>query len=482
MKSSAYLGLDLGGTGVKAGVFSARGELLGFGRERYAPDAAGEIPMPVIEEAARRAVRCAVKQARRPVAAMAIVSQGQTFVPLDERDRPLHPAIIWYDSRATSQARQLQRVVRDDTGITTIATVSKIVWLHQHFPAKMKRAHRFLLLPDYFNYRLTGRAVLDANNAGTTGLWSESKRQYSPAVFRAAGISLDQLAVVLSATQPVGTITPQAAKRWGLPAGTPVVTGTNDQYAGALGAGNCRPGILSETSGTCLAQVTLTRQLPRLPAGLYGGNFPIPGYHFVLAFAKTAGLVLDWLRHELAGGASLEALDAAAAQAPIGCRGLTASPHFDGAISPRPDASARGWFAGLTLQHTRADLYRAILESLAFNARENIAAMRRVGLNPRVIRAIGGGAGSDFRLQMKADVTGVPVEQPAVTEAAVLGAAMIAAVGVKQFPSLPAASTAWYRCARVFKLDRRRARQYDAAYRRYLAIQDFQLPPISGSC
>jgi xylulokinase len=253
------------------------------------------------------------------------------------------------------------------------------------------------------------------------------------------------------------------------------VTGTNDQYAGALGAGNCRPGILSETSGTCLAQVTLTRQLPPLPAGLIGGNFPIPGYHFVLAFAKTAGLVLDWFQRELADDESLDTLDAAAAHVPIGCRGLTASPHFDGAISPQLKPTARGLFSGLTLQHTRADLYRAILESLAFNARENISAMRAVGLKPRVIRAIGGGAKSDFRLQMKADVTGLPVEKPAVTEAAILGAAMIAAVGAGEFASLPAASAAWYRCQRTFKPDRARAREYQPAFERYLQAQTTHL-------
>ena len=494
MKTDCYLGLDLGGTGAKAGVFDRSGALRGFGRQPYtpvvSPDGLAELPIEVIYEAARSAVRQAVGRHAVRVRAMAISSQGQTFVSLDSRDRPLHRAILWYDSRAKAQASRMQQAwaarARPARGrgerrwpapeMSPIATAPKIMWLREHEPARMRRARRFLLLPDYLTYRLTGLAVTEPNTATSTGLYADGAPGYDPRALSAAGIDEEQIArIELNGTR-VETVLPARAEEWGLSSETLLVTGTNDQYAGALGAGNCRCGILTETTGTCLALVTLTRKLPSpMPAGLYGGCFPIPGYQFALTFAKTAGLVLDWFRRELAPDSSLADLTDEAGRIPIGARGLTAIPHFDGAVSPVPDAGMRGAFVGLTLQHGRADLYRALLESLSFSLRENLEFMRKCGFRIDTVRSLGGGAKSDLWLQMKADVIGVPVEKPSVPEAAILGAAMLAALGSGQFSSLAEASAALYRRERVFRPASRRVRAYEEPFRRYVALSRFLL-------
>jgi len=190
----------------------------------------------------------------------------------------------------------------------------------------------------------------------------------------------------------------------------------------------------------------------------------------VLAYSKTAGLVLDWFRQELCPGLSLDELDRMAADVPVGSRGLTVLPHFDGAVSPVPDARLRGALWGLCLQHGRTDIYRAILESLAFCLRENLALLRDSGLRIEVVRAIGGGARSDVWLQIKADVTGLAVERPAVTEAAVLGAAMLAAVSCGEFKSLQECCEALYRRDRLFEPDPGRRGLYEAPYARYLEL------------
>ena len=142
-------------------------------------------------------------------------------------------------------------------------------------------------------------------------------------------------------------------------------------------------------------------------------------------------------------------------------------PHFDGMISPMPNAAMRGVFANLTLQHTRADLYRSILEALAFSLRENMEWMRQNGITIETVRCIGGGAKNEFWLQMKADVTAQPVEQPTVTESAVLGAAMLAAWGAGAFSSLAETSAAWYRIGHVFIPNLINHDRYEAPYHRY---------------
>ncbi len=478
MKSELYLGLDLGGTGAKAGVFDRAGRQLGFGRAACTPTspAAGfaEIPMPEIYAAARQAVRMALQDCPGAVRAMAISSQGQTFVALDEQDRPLYPAIMWYDSRGVAQAAELERRFAAHAAglppVAAIATAAKIQWLKENFPERLHRARRYLLLPDYFSYRLAGRAVTDDNTAASTGLYLEQTGDFSAPALSVCGITRGQMADVALPGRLIGAILPERAAEWGLTPATLLVVGTNDQYAGALGAGNCRPGIVTVTFGTCLALLTLVRgRTGPLPPGLFDGNFPLPGLRFRLAFAKTAGVLLDWFRRELGGNLTFDALNAAAQAVPPGSRGLTVCPHFDGRISPSPDNSMRGAVLHLTLQHTRADVYRAVLEALAFCLRENLEMLRRNGISPETVRAIGGGAGNDFWLQMQADITGLPIERPAATEAATLGAAMLAMAGADAGPPLAQLSADLYRPGRIFHPASAPAAAYQSAYERYLA-------------
>ena len=238
----------------------------------------------------------------------------------------------------------------------------------------------------------------------------------------------------------------------------------------AVGAGNFKTGILSETTGTCLALVTLYK----LPGdgliestGLLRGRFVIPGYGFVLAYAKTAGLVVDWFRKTFACGSSLAELDARAALVPISSNGLTVLPHFDGMVSPAPNAATRGAILNLGLNHNQGDIYRAVLESIAFSLREKIECLLTHGLTLGTIRSIGGGAKSDLWMQIKADVTGMPLERPLITESATQGAAMLAAVGVGEYSTVAECSAAFYRAGRVFMPDPFRHEQYLQPYEQY---------------
>jgi len=477
MIKEAYLGLDIGGTGVKAGVFNQKGALLGFSQRRVDPIVSAQghadISINLVYDAARASVREAVAQSGARIAAMAVSSQGETFVSLDENDQPLHAAILWYDSRAQLEADELRRAVPLAAGrINPIYTVCKIKWLQAHFPKVMRKARRFLLLPDYFAYRLTGIPAIDVNTALSTGLLTPDEDKYDPVILKAGGIDLSQLSTILIPGTPIGKVIRPMAEEWGLSPETLLVAGTNDQYAGALGAGNCRPGILSETSGTCLAMVTLAKEKPKgLPAGLLSGRFPIPHSWFILAYSKTAGLVLDWFRREFFSSASLEDMERLASAIPPGSDGLLALPCFDGAFSPVPNPLARGAFYGLALRHTKAHLFRALLESLAYSLRENIELMRGNGFPVDIIRSIGGGAKNSLWLQIKADVTGMNVEKPVVFEAAVLGAAMLAAVGNGGFKSLAESSAALYQPGRVFVPDKNNAQKYQSFYEGYRRLK-----------
>jgi xylulokinase len=345
------------------------------------------------------------------------------------------------------------------------------MWLHEHFPALMAQAKRYLLLPDYLAYRLTGRAVIDPCEASSTALYAEDAPDYCAAALAAAGIRKSEVAEIQKCGQPIAGVVQKSAEQWGLDPETLVVTGTNDQYSGALGAGNCRPGIVSVTTGTALSVVTLTEQLPQpMPPGLLGGRFPIPRYQFALAFSKTAGVVLEWFNRELSPAQSLRELDEMASRVPIGSRGVVMLPHFDGMISPVPDPDARGGFLNLSLHHTRVEMYRATMEGLGYNLYENFELLRRCGFPIEVVRSIGGGGKSDFWSQMIADITGLPIERPMFAEAGVVGAAMIAAVGSGAFSSLEECSEALYQRERIFSPDPENYALYEKLCRNYIGL------------
>ncbi|MCL4506770.1 MAG: FGGY family carbohydrate kinase [Chloroflexi bacterium] len=489
MATAGYLGLDIGGAGAKAAVYDRAGRMLGHASAPYSPlissDGHAEIAIEAIYAAARDAVGSAVRQSAAYVVALSIATQGQTFVALDSIDLPIFPAILWYDSRAADEAAQLKDALastppsRDKPYVEAIAAAPKVMWLRRHYPDKIARARRYLLLPDYLNYRLTGQPVTDPCTASTTGLYADGAPDYHAGALAAAGIERSALARIQPPGSVVGRVRADLAVEWGLSTQALVITGTNDQYAGALGAGNCRPGILTETTGTCLALVTLTQRAAAgsppgqgyaYTPGLLSGHFPVEDCDYVLAYAKTAGLVVDWFRRQFARDRSLADLGKDAASVPIGSRGLNVLPHFDGMVSPAPNAAARGAILNLGLSHTRADMYRAVLESIAFCLRENIELMHRCGLSFSILRSIGGGAKSDLWMQIKADITGLPLERPAVTESATLGAAVLAAVGAGWFSSIVDCSTAFYRVGRVFTPDDKAHALYEKPYQTYLDL------------
>ena len=483
MRLKAYLGLDIGGTGAKAGVVDSEGRLLALARRGYEPTASPEghveIPIEQIYEAAREAAATVIRQSGTEILALAISTQGQTFVSLDDQGKPLHPAIIWYDSRATEQADRLQKALQaanlDEPSplVQTIAAAPKIMWLREHHPARMARARRFLLLPDYFSYRLTGRAATDPITASSTAVYADGSLDYCRAALDAAEIQKEQLAEILPAGTPIGRVCAESAASWMLSPETLMVTGSNDQILAALGAGNCHPHMLTVMTGTCLALVTLTEKLPdSLPPGLFGGHFSILPYDYALTYSKTAGVVLDWFKREL-GAASLREMDELAAEVPIGSRGVVMLPYFDGMFSPVPNPAARGALMNLQLHHTRADLYRAALEALGYTFRENMEILQNHGFVITTIRAMGGGAKSNFWMQMKSDIAGRAIEKPQVTEAAVLGAAMLAALGRGAFRSLAEGCEAFAKVERVFEPNAQNHARYDELYKSYLALYRF---------
>jgi len=260
-------------------------------------------------------------------------------------------------------------------------------------------------------------------------------------------ISADMLPRLIESGQAIGNLSEQAAREIGLSTSTQVVTGTLDQAAGMLGASNVRPGLVTETTGTALAIcTTLEKPILAVQEQIPCHCHALADKYYLLLCGQTAGIVLKWFRDlfchaelQIAAETGRDAYDVMASEArdvPPGAAGLIMLPHLAGAACPEFDLSARGLFFGMTLHHTRAHFIRAVMESVAFMLKRNLESLEHLGLDIHEVRSLGGGAKSPLWNQIKADVLQKPVVTLACPEAALLGAAILAGVGVGLFGSI----------------------------------------------
>ena len=420
-----------------------------------------------------RAVIAAAGISPSMVCGIGFSSQGQTFVPVGKTGLALYDAIVWVDTRAREiagewasswlSAREYRRI-SGSPWIPSEHTVFKIAWLARNNP-QAHNAWKFLCLPDYLIYRMTGETVTDRITAQMSGMYNLQSGGWEPRLLAAAGINESQLPFVQEPGTAAGMLSPSAADELGISPGIPVCAGANDQIAGAIGAGNVLPGIATETTGTALAVVVTTPSLIESDT-LFVSRHAAPGLGYVMSHATTSAVILGWLRDTAAPGMAFDELTSEAGSVSAGCDGLTVIPHFSGTTMP-PNPDARGAFIGLTLAHTRAHLARAVMESCACLLQDCLSAVASAGMPCRVVRSVGGAAKSDLWLQMKADMLGVPMERPACLDGASLGAAMLAAVGTGYFNSLEEASEKWYRPSKIFEPDAASFETYHQVYDRY---------------
>ncbi len=289
-------------------------------------------------------------------------------------------------------------------------------------------------MEDYLLHRLSGCYVTEGGVCTSTGYFDITTGRWWEEMLDFIGLRPEQLPTLLRSGEIVGPVTGDTSRETGLSTRTLVVAGAMDQIAGAVGAGNIAPGLVSETTGTALVLAATVNEptydpQKRLPCYYHA----LPGKYLLLPYCQTAGMVFRWFRDQFGQGQSYEQLTALAAEVLPGCEELLMLPHLTGSTSPRFNPQARGVFYGITLSHTRAHFVRAILEAVAFMLRENVELLKELGVNVKELMSLGGGARSRLWLQIKADVTGLPLRAAECEEAASLGVAILAGVAVGLF-------------------------------------------------
>jgi D-xylulose kinase len=497
-KGAHLLGIDAGTTAMKAVLFDLEGHPLGQTSQEYqlhtpAPDRV-ELEPGLYWAACCGCTRRLLAEASvdpRQIAALAISSQGETLVVLDEAGQPLYPAIVWLDNRSQAEANQVSarfdvETVFQITGqpeITPTWPATKILWLRCHQPQIFERAHKFLLLEDYLLFRFTGRFVADPCLLSSSLLFDIRHKTWWDKMLDFVGIIPEQLPTLQESGRVVGTLSREASRETGLWEGTVAATGGMDQALAALGAGNIRPGLITENTGGALAIVaTLEEPVFDPQGGIPCHYHALPDTYYLLPWGQTAGMALRWFRDVFGVEEQREAarsnadaydlLTAGAAEVSPGAEGLVVLPHLMGAACPEFNPAARGVWFGVGLHHTKAHFVRATLESIAYMLRRNVEILKKLGIAVTEIRALGGGARSSLWNQIKADVLGVPVVTVATEEQACLGAAILAGTAVGLYPSPQQATEKLVEVTHRWEPDSENKSLYDDKYELYVRLYE----------
>lgn len=375
------------------------------------------------------------------IRSLCLTHQRESFACLDADGEPLRPAILWADGRAGPQiARFGSEEVHDLSGKPPDVTpaIYKLAWLREHEPAVPAAAARVTDVQAFLAARLTGRYATSHASADTLGLFDLRRLAWSPQLLAVAGLREAQLPDLVRAAEPIGALQPRIAASLGLPAvpGRPplqLIAGVGDGQAAGIGADVTAAGTAYLNLGTSMVLGVQTGEYrcDRAFRTLAGA---LPGGYTLETILNSAAYLAGWFRAEFGAGAragapDLELEQAAGALAP-GADGLLTLPYWNAAQTPYWDADARGATVGWHGGHTRAHLYRSILEAVAFELRLHLEGLERAtGQRITTLRAVGGGSRSRLWTQVVADVTGLSVEVGGQDETSALGAAVIGRAG-----------------------------------------------------
>src|SRR5580704_18895506 len=479
---SALVAIDVGTSGARASAYTAHGQELAEVRRPYPTVLPGE---GRAEQDARRwqtaalsALTALTKDLDAPIAAIGLTGQCPSVVPLDHKNQPLRPGIIYRDNRATAEAAQIRARFGDQhlhqlTGHLPAAfhVAAKILWIRTHEPEVFKATHLWAQPSDYVGLALTGEPGTDWTVAAATALLDLNQRTWASELINGLDLDPETLPPIRPSWSVIGGLRPALARRLELDPGTPVIAGAGDSIACAIGAGVTAPGPVSEMAGSsgCFNSA-VPEPLADLDITHYPSAVDRDGYVTEVGL-NTTGEALDWLAQLFYDRKprrdDFARIEHAAAAAPPGADGLLFAPVLgDG---ERDDPTLRGIASGLSLRHDRSAWARATLEGVAFGVRARLETLGLASAKATELRVSGGGARIALWNQIKADVTGTPVVYvPGDSTAA--GTAMLAGLGAGIYRDVDEAVTKAYRPGPVAEPDPRLRGLYDDMYARYLAL------------
>jgi len=413
---------------------------------------------------------------------------GSCVLPIDKDGNPLRQGILYgIDTRATKEIEQLENELGREkifqlsgSHLSSSASGPKILWIKNNEPQVFAKTRWFLGSAPYIIYKLTQQATIDVYSAcGFAPMmdiekicWVEEMGKYVA--------PKETMPKIIWSCDVAGLVTAEAARVTGLAEGTPVISGTIDAAAEAISAGLANFGDMMIMFGSSNSFILKTDRLIRTE-NFWSLNWMEPKTYAVVGGMATVGSLTRWFRDNLAplevaaqkagGENAYAAMARMVKNSPLGARGLIALPYFEGERTPLYDPDAKGMLFGLTLQHTRADIYRALLESVGFGIRHNVDSMLAAGVTPKRILAVGGGTKNPDWMQMVSDIANIAMVIPEQQIGASYGNAFRAGVGVGLINNMSEISR-WVHNKSEIKPIPANKKKYDPLYQIYRELYE----------
>lgn len=481
------VGLDIGTTGAKGAVIRLDGKVVSEAYREYVcvyprPNWVEQDVSLIVGQALECCREAVHKAGLDPaaIASLAISAQRCCAVFVDRQGGLVRPMISWQDNRTHEEVEEIRAKMGaeefyDTTGmpLTTTWIVSKILWVRKHEPENWKRVAKVVQLQDYALKTLGAEDWFDdVSDAGFYGLWNPYSFEWSGKLLSALALDKSLLPKPSASGTRVGGVSPAAAERCGLKAGTPLCVGAGDQNSAAIGAGIVHKGFLSVSLGTGgLAAAYLDTPFRDPNRKAMVDNHAVYGKWQLEGLQSGAAGVFRWFRDEIAalekekaGKNVYDRLNEMIASTPPGAKGLVLLPYLASATTPRWNPHARGTLLGLTFAHDRASLARCFMEGITLEVRDMVNSMAASGIPIEQVRILGGATKSELWNQMQADVYNRPVETLKMTDAALMGAALCAAVGVGEFQGIAEGAERMVQVDRKYAPDPKKVRLYDEIY------------------
>ena len=485
-------GLDIGTTGCKLSVYDEIGTFVFNSYQEYSVERKNgihEFHADTIFSAVMKVIEVATKQ--HELSAIGVTSFGESFVALDENDNVLLPSMLYTDPRGSEECMELCARMGEErltwiTGVKphSMYSLPKIMWIKKNLPDVYAKIHRILLMEDYIIYQLCGEAVIDYSLAARTMALDIRSKTWSKEVFEAAGVDVSLMSQLVPSGHVAGNLKKELAEKFGVSYSIRIVNGSHDQVAATVGAGIFESGEAMDGTGTVECVVPVFDHIPE-SATLYQEGYSVVPYVFentyvCYALSFAGGATLKWFRDNFAKHyAGLKnayaLLDSELSESPTG---ILVLPHFAGAANPYMDNGSRGAMIGLTLEHTEADVYKALMEGVTYENMVNIEHLESFGIKPNKIYATGGGATSEVWMQIKADILNRSVTSLEAKEVGACGTCMLVGVGIGLYRDLYDAKQYFVKEKQTCYPDKQRAVIYQKYYSAYRKIYDAVRPII----
>lgn len=478
-------GLDLGTTGCKIVIYDDKGAFVDkFYREYNVARSGGmhELDMNFIFESVVEILKEASKY--KPLSAIGVTSFGETFAMLDENDEIIAPSMLYTDPRGDSECAELEKLLGKEKISVTVGcmphpmySLPKLMWIKNNMPDVYKRADKVLLAEDFIVYKLTGIRQIDYSLAARTMGFDIRNKCWYEELFTAAGIDSNLLSKPVPSGTVAGGVKADIAELTGLSADTKIVSCCQDQIASAIGAGAFTKDVAVDGIGTVECVTIIMDEAP-MDAEFYALGYSVVPHIgdkyacYVLSYA--GGATLKWFRDAFAEKEREEAdkkgenvyknLDDAMPSVPTG---ILVMPYFAGAATPFMDTSAKASFVGLTFEHTKLDIYRALMEGTSYEIALNMDVIKKFLPTPKALRATGGGATSDKWLQIKADILGVGITALNASEVGGAGSAALSGYATGVFSDLKEAVSIMVPERKSFASEDTFKKEYSEAFAKY---------------